>query len=142
MNIHKDMGFPLSLNFEIMFQLIGWLELSNSTFELNSELVENKINNFRNKWAERNVFNEVAEFRCVNGNYSAHFVVGHNRDGDFMQFFECFLTDVCEHLPGTYGAIYVRLSESNGFFVYKIVRGQISIVKDDFFSPCFPVIED
>jgi hypothetical protein len=57
---------------------------------------------------------------------------------------------VAENLPGSYGLLYVHDDEdiqdeednSNTFVVWKITRGKLTQEKDNYLSPCIPVIED
>ena len=138
-----------------MYQFNGWIVLRYHTYEIDSERQDYGVSKFKHYIKDIDTEN-VTVFRR-NGLDSFMISGMHNHKQDYVvEIFEW----VAEHLPGSYGLLYIwddedcygsysryqytdeTIDNTNKFLVWKLAKGKLTQVDDPFLSPCIPTIED
>jgi hypothetical protein len=129
-----------------MYEFHGWIVLRYHTHDTNELLQDEACNKFTKYLEEVDVGN-IPSIQRRNGLDTWAISGLHNHFSNYV--LEIFRW-VAENLPGSYGLLYVHDDEdiqdeednSNTIVVWKISRGKLTQEKDNYLSPCIPVIED
>ena len=132
-----------------MYEYHGWITLLASPKDLDEEEIilwemSQEINELL---LPLNKEHGVAHLESINGNHMIS-LFGHFNHANSV---EPLLLDILKKLaakaPGSYGLLYIRDDENmdgldNEFQVWKLVRGEVKACKDQYLSPCIPIVED
>lgn len=132
-----------------MYEVHGWLNLSESTYESDVGSLETKVEMLRRVIEERFVWpNIMVELFVLNGRHMVTIAGYVNRPtADTVAIYD-LINLVAVELPGSWGLLYeydsdvVEGSSSGSYQVTRIARGRVERREDPFLSPVNPVIED
>jgi hypothetical protein len=131
-----------------MYQFNGWFEVSDDPFESDPsrlDVVSGRLEDVIEKLDWPNGF---VTLKSLNGSLLMHLAGAGNRPRDYPDDLQKILHLLATESPGSYGAVFERDDERgtdpgpNEFRVTVLRRGVLSVVKDPFFSPLAPTIED
>ncbi|MBE9141446.1 hypothetical protein IQ254_30370 [Nodosilinea sp. LEGE 07088] len=131
-----------------MYEYHGWITLVSSLGEdeeSDSREIIKKVEEILSPLEKER--NGLAHMKALNGE---QFVIlaGHfNRASQIKPLLFRVFKDIAGMAPGSYGLLYVRDDEDmenqdNEFQVLRMARGSVNKCKDQYLSPCIPVIED
>jgi hypothetical protein len=134
-----------------MFEYSGWIVLRLSPGELEDEdilfdaaysKIQRAVNNFVHESGGCSV-----DLRPINVSYFFSIVGSTNHAEPVERNLLGLLHIIADSTPGSYGLIYIQDDENtegfgNEFQVLRVVRGKVERLKDNYLSPCIPVIED
>ena len=132
-----------------MYEVHGWLNLSESTYESDSGLLDVKVEMLKKVIEERFIWPNIkVELYVLNGQYMVTIAGYVNRPTVDAVAIHDLIGMVAAELPGSWGLLYEHDSDLiegpdfNSYRVTKIARGHVERREDPFLSPVNPVIED
>lgn len=133
-----------------MYEYHGWINIRITPGEIEEkdEKVLWKLNlNFKKIIGNFADSSNIAEFKTINGEHFAWFTgCSNHRSSESEELLNIFKL-IGNKAPGSFGILYVWDTEAieglgNEFQVWRLVRGKIELLKDQYLSPCIPTIED
>lgn len=127
-----------------MFEYHGWIKISESAHEAedNSDLLKSLLSKITQIVDELKDNSGDVEVFMQNG---THYLRLHGDRNHYQSWVLSLFTKVGEIARGSYGLLYVRDDEdskySNQFQVWRMAKGTVSNERDQFLSPCNPVLE-
>ena len=123
-----------------------WIVLAESVTEADSGRLSEKVQALRTLVAERMTPPPQSPINQINHEWVFQCSVSRNHGGQQLDRLHAVLTWICEHLPGSYGLVYLRDDEDSAFSgsykVLVVARGRFVERRDPFLSPIVPTIED
>ena len=133
-----------------MYEYHGWINIRITPGEMEEEeekklwkiifYLKELINSFANH-------SNVADLRTINGEHLAWFTgCSNHRSPESENLLNIFQL-ISDKAPGSFGILYIWDTEesedlSNEFQVWRLARGKLELLKDQYLSPCVPTIED
>lgn len=126
-----------------MFEMHIWLTLRD-TYE-NEDIIETKECDYDEIFYMLSMHD--IEVKKQNGNVFLEKTVFSNRKTREIDGILNAIKRIAEIASGSYGLIYIwddedKYEKENEFQVYVIAKGRVFLRKDEFLSPCIPVIEN
>jgi hypothetical protein len=119
----------------------GWVEILSSTYE--SDYVDEREAVARIEDELRRGPLLGVRVDAENGAYMLAVSLVQNRELGVKEQLSQLLAFVAAVAPGSYGVVHLRDSDvDDGFTVYVVRRGRVTVEPDPFFSPAVPLIED
>jgi immunity protein 7 of polymorphic toxin system len=132
-----------------MYEVHGWLNLSESTYESDGGNLENKVGTLRSTVEERFVWPNIkVELFVLNGQHMMTIAGYVNRPTDDARAIHDLIYLVASSLPGSWGLLYERDTDIvdgldlGSYQVTRVARGRVERREDPFLSPTNPTIED
>ncbi|HEX6359170.1 Imm7 family immunity protein [Actinophytocola sp.] len=133
----------------VMYEVHGWLNLSESTYESDVGSLETAVHMLRDVIEKRFVWPNIkVELIVLNGQYMVTIAGCVNRPTVDAIAIHDLIKLVATKLPGSWGLLYEYDSEAieapgfNAYQVTRIARGRVEAQEDPFLSPINPMIED
>ncbi|MEL7603196.1 MAG: Imm7 family immunity protein [Bacillota bacterium] len=130
-----------------MFEYHGWINIQESTSEVDEGNLANIIDDIRSNITKCFRGNGFIDLRPINGSYHLCLSGFTNHKAQEEKDIINLFYYIGERAHGSYGLLYMRDDEDingleNEFIVYTLYRGNISFRKDIYLSPIIPTIED
>jgi len=123
-----------------------WIDLAETTEEADAGALAGKLTQLEKLMGSLVAPECESVIKQVNYHWVLQWAVSHNHRGDTEERFRDVLRWIVEHLPGSYGLVYIMDDEDaeyrNLFRVLVVARGNILERVDPFLSPRVPTVED
>lgn len=128
-----------------MIELHGWVTVHESYKNIDED--DKIFDKLENMLKKLDFLEDQIKYGFLNGNFYINFVHFSNRKGERTNSILNLIKRIGVIANGSYGLIYLKDDEDingkdNEFQVYVLSKGKVTEEKDNFLSPCVPIIED
>ncbi|MDE7225120.1 MAG: immunity 7 family protein [Acetatifactor sp.] len=127
-----------------MVEVHGWITLRETYRVTDDEDIERIVTEIEDE-IHRLAWSSIS-VSVNNGQYFIEFTRYTNHLSDDVKRLIPFYEMVGRIAEGSYGLLYIHNDEDsrhyNDFVVYRLARGKVTVLQDEFLSPLIPTVED
>jgi hypothetical protein len=130
-----------------MVEFHGWAVISDNAYESDFDILENIVKGINKRIDTIKGDNQIFELKAINGKYMLA-VAGftNHKSQDVIEVLD-FFSEIPKVAPGSYGLLYMHDDEDKEdkddvFRIWKIAKGELTVIDDQLLSPCSKVIFD